>query len=125
MDPFSGPGPVGPSRRFVRQFALTGGRAHSVGLDLPIDTLVTLSGAGRERAPMLFAEQADIARRCQAPISIAEISAHLGVHLGIARVLVSDMVSLGLVDVTTRTGDDVDGPDLFTLERLLDDLQAF
>ena len=125
MDPAHGSGPARPPRRFVRQFALTGGRARSIGLDLPIDTLVTLSGPGRERAPMLFAEQAEIAHRCQSAISIAEISAHLGVHLGIARVLVSDMVSLGLVDVTTRTADEVDGPDLFTLERLLDDLQAF
>ena len=54
----------------------------------------------------------------------AEISAHLHVHLGIARVLVSDLVAHGHVAISdTDTGNN--GPDLPTLERLLDDLKAY
>lgn len=60
---------------------------------------------------------------CAEPLSVAEISAHLGVHLGIARVLVGDLVASGAVVLTTSESGD-DGPNLDTLERLLDDLQS-
>lgn len=108
-------------RRFVRQFALTSGRVHSYGVDLPLDTIVARS-ATPPPGPPPSPEAAQILALCARPLSIAEISAHLGVHLGIARVLVSDLVQLGRVAVTTGVTDD-DGPDLATLERLLDDLQ--
>jgi len=109
--------------RFVRQFALTNGRARSTGENLPLDTIVTLTDRGQAVARMLVGEQARIATLCRQPVSIAEISAHINVHLGIARVLVSDMVVDEIVGVSTSDFDD-HGPDLVTLERLLDDLQA-
>jgi Protein of unknown function (DUF742) len=71
----------------------------------------------------LSGEQLAIVDLTQSPISIAEISAHLHLHLGIARVLVSEMADLGYVVVSTsEIGEG--GPDLPTLERLLDDLQS-
>jgi len=109
--------------RFVRQFALTQGRARSIGTDLPLDTQVQTTLSGRNRERELVAESAAILRMCRTPISIAEISAHLHVHLGVARVLVSDLAATGDVAVTTADHDE-NGPDLLTLERLLDDLQA-
>jgi Protein of unknown function (DUF742) len=112
---------VEPNQRFVRQFALTKGRAQSHGETLPFDTLVTAVPGHRSDGPNL--EYNEILRRSQDPISIAEISAHLGVHIGIARVLVSDMVFEGLVTIATAEFGD-NGPDLRTLERLLHDLQA-
>ena len=45
-----------PSRRFVRQFALTQGRAHSIGRDLPLDTIVTVTDGGLEAAERLDGE---------------------------------------------------------------------
>ncbi|MEZ5232759.1 MAG: DUF742 domain-containing protein [Acidimicrobiia bacterium] len=111
--------------RFVRQFVLTRGRSRSVGADLALDTLVTLTDAGRRRAAggELRAEAAAIARLLDGPLSVAEIGAHLHVHLGIARVLVSDLVADGVAAVSAADFDET-GPDLGTLERLLDDLQA-
>ena len=94
---------------------------HSIGADLPLDTLVTRAD-DPPCDPPPSPETAQILRLCSRPLSIAEISAHLGVHLGVARVLVSDLVQLGHGVVTTGVVD-VDGPDLATLERLLDDLQ--
>ena len=108
--------------RFVRQFALTKGRAYSVGRDLPLDTLVQ-SNVDAAGLAAFSGEQLVILGLCRRPISIAEISAHLGVHLGIARVLVSDLAARRLVEVATGE-DRTDGPDLETLERLLDDLKA-
>lgn len=111
--------------RFVRQFVLTKGRSRSLGADLALDTLVTLTDAGRRRAVggELQAEAAQIARLLDGPLSVAEIGAHLHVHLGIARVLVSDLVAAGIAAVSASDFDE-SGPDLGTLERLLDDLQA-
>jgi hypothetical protein len=111
--------------RFVRQFALTQGRARSLGEDLPLEAVVTVTEACAHRLaadpPRL--EQARIAELAVSPLSVAEVAAHLRVHLGVARVLVSDMAAAGLVALSTADFDD-DGPDLRTLERLLDDLEA-
>jgi hypothetical protein len=110
-------------RRFVRQFALTRGRARSIGRDLPLETLVQSTPLGREQCDVLDPEQATVIDRCASPIAIAEVAARLHTHLGVARVIVSDMVAHELVAISTSDFDD-DGPDLVTLERLLDDLQA-
>jgi hypothetical protein len=116
MPPRSG-GPPGPPR-FVRQFALTQGRTESFGQTLPIESLVIATPTTAQR---LNAEQHTIRALCVRPISIAEISSHMRVHIGIARVLVSDLVANGLATVTTGNQDS--GPDLPTLERLLHDLE--
>jgi predicted ArsR family transcriptional regulator len=97
---------------------------HSVGTDLPLEALVVSTEAGREAQNAMMAEAGQILVLADRPLSIAEVSAHLGVHLGIARVLVSDLVAQGYVEVSDSHFDD-NGPDLPTLERLLDDLQAF
>ena len=116
--------PARPSR-FLRQYALTQGRVHSVGRDLPLDTLVQVSGTGRDRRATVPHEQAAVLDLADRPVSIAEIGAHLHVHLGIARVLVSDLCASGMVAVSTADHPDGAGPDLETLERLLDDLTIF
>jgi hypothetical protein len=106
---------------FVRQYALTQGRVHSVGRDLPLDTLVQV--CGRTPTASLAPEQTAVLALAEAPLSIAEIGAHLHVHLGVARVLVSDLCAHGLVAISDTGGGDE--PDLRTLERLLDDLSSF
>ena len=67
-------------------------------------------------------EQGALLRLANRPVSIAELGAHLHVHLGIARVLVSDMCARELVAVSTSDFAEGEGPDLETLERLFDDL---
>lgn len=120
------PTPPKPPSRFLRQYALTQGRVRSVGRDYPLDTLVQASPLAFEPATNLTPENASIAELTRTrPLSIAEIGAHLHVHLGIARVLVSDMVAHELVAVSASDFLDFDGPDLATLERLLDELQTF
>ena len=106
-------------RRFARQFVLTRGRARSVGEDLSLDALVVASPHGA--AGPLSTTDVDVLRIAHRPIAIAEVAARMGVHLGIARVLVSDLAARRLVQVSPGGGDD--GPDLETLERLLDALQ--
>ncbi len=57
----------------------------------------------------------------QSTTSLAELSALVGVHLGIARVLVGDLIASNLVRIGTTDNAD-DGPELTSLENLLNDL---
>lgn len=110
--------------RFVRQFALTQGRVTSTGDQLTLDTLVLTTALGAKAQGMVPAEQQAILELAKKTISVAEVSAHLGLHLGIARVIVSDLAAAEYLAVRT-TANDASRPDLPTLERLLDDLQAY
>ena len=108
----------------VRSYVMTQGRTRST-VELPLETLVKVSAQGTSAAPRLALERKKIVALCSAPISIAEISAHLSLSLGVARVLVGDMAEEGLLTSYkpqhAQTGD---RPDLKLLERVLDGLQA-
>jgi hypothetical protein len=108
----------------VRSYVLTQGRTRS-NADLPIETLVKVTPTGTAAVPRLQLERKKIVGLCGAPLSIAEISAHLSIPLGVARVLVGDMTEEGLLTSYkpqhAKTGE---RPDLKLLERVLDGLQA-
>jgi hypothetical protein len=114
----------GPAFR-VRSYVITQGRTRST-VDLPLETLVKVTPQGVSAAPRLALERKKIISLCNAPISIAEISAHLRLPLGVARVLVGDMAEQGLLTSFkpqhAKTGEN--RPDLKLLERVLDGLQA-
>ncbi len=107
----------------VRPYALTGGRTRS-GADLPFETLVKVSPLGQSATPRLALERKKIAQMCASPISIAEISAHLKVPIGVARVLVGDMSEEGLLSTYKPDTSAGERPNISLLERVLDGLQA-
>ena len=123
MSTFGDENDDGPVLR-VRSYVLTQGRTRS-NADLPIETLVKVTAAGTSAAPRLQLERKKIIGLCNSPLSIAEISAHLSIPLGVARVLVGDMAEEGLLTSykpqPAQTGE---RPDLKLLERVLDGLQA-
>jgi Protein of unknown function (DUF742) len=123
MSTFGDENDDGPVLR-VRSYVLTQGRTRS-NADLPIETLVKVTAAGTSAAPRLQLERKKIIGLCNSPLSIAEISAHLSIPLGVARVLVGDMAEEGLLTSYkpqhAQTGE---RPDLKLLERVLDGLQA-
>jgi hypothetical protein len=108
----------------VRPYALTGGRTRSSS-NLAIETIVRTSPYGLAQQSRLTLERKRIVSLCVVPISIAEVSAHLHIALGAARVLVGDMTEEGLLDShkppTSRSGDRLD---IKLLERVRDGLQA-
>jgi Protein of unknown function (DUF742) len=108
----------------VRPYALTGGRTRSA-IDLPIETIVRSTLRGLSLASQLTLERKRIVTMCTVPLSIAEISAHMHVPLGVARVLVGDMNAEALLETNKipvlKPGD---RPDIKLLERVLDGLQA-
>jgi hypothetical protein len=115
---------AGDGPRVVPVYALTRGRTRSAGRDLPWETLVTTTPAGHAALSRLRFEQARIIRLCRRPVSVAEVSAELGVPVGVARVLVSDLYADGMLMVHLPTLNDRGRPGAEILERLLTALRA-
>jgi hypothetical protein len=114
--------PIDP--RLVPVYALTRGRTRSVGQDLPWETLVTSTGAGLSSLPRLRFEQSLIVDFCREPVSLAEVAVQLKVPLGVARVLVSDLNTGGMLEVHRPQLTDDGRPSTEVLERLLAGLKA-
>ena len=108
----------------VRPYAITGGRTRSTHGGADRDD----RGAHRQRARAALgarpaSRRATSSGSATTPLSVAEISAHLHLPLGVARVLVGDMTDEGLVDFN-RSQAGGDRPSLRLLERVFDGLQA-
>jgi hypothetical protein len=110
--------PADPSMPSVRPYVLTGGRTRAR-VDLGLETLVsTRSGAGRTVPSPAHRAVLD---RCVVACSVAEVAAALGVPLGVARVLIGDIVVSGALQVHgTAT---VGAPEAELLTRVLDGLR--
>ena len=108
--------------RLVRPYALTGGRTRASIGDLPIEALVVSTPEGLEAVEPRH-EARTIVSLCREPMSVAEVSARVGIPLGVARVLVGDLLSDGHVQVHRATVGDA-RPDVRLLTRVLDGLQA-
>lgn len=83
----------------VRPYLITGGRVRPVDATLEIEAQVVTTQAGRAATDRLSFEHRDIVALCAQPIAIAEIAAQLSMHLGVARVLSSDLIALGYLAV--------------------------
>jgi hypothetical protein len=81
----------------VRPYAVTGGRTRPSSSDLPIEALVQ---SLRAPAPGMTAETAKILDLTGTEfLSIAELSAHVKLPVGIVRVIVSDLADEGKVRI--------------------------
>ncbi|MFD8529279.1 DUF742 domain-containing protein [Streptosporangium canum] len=103
----------------VRMYAVTGGRT-APRTQLAMEALVS-SATSTQLGLSYIREYRVISDLCRQVRSVAEISALLGIPLGVARVLVSDMEAEGLVRVH-HPQIDQDGPGLHLLERVLSGL---
>lgn len=82
----------------VRPYAMTGGRTRPKGQFDLVALVVATQGASAVASSM-DPEHAAIMTICQSPQSVAEISAHLDLPLGIVRVLLGDLRERGLIMV--------------------------
>jgi hypothetical protein len=106
-----------------RPYAITGGRTRSA-TQLPIEAILRTTANGADRFPRLALERKRIVALCAVPISIAEVSAHLHLPLGVVRVLAGDLVGEGLLMANVGMTNDRGRPDARLLERVLDGLSA-
>jgi hypothetical protein len=75
----------------LRPFIVTAGRTRPLLDGLRIETMIYALPAALS-APLKF-ERRQIVQLCQTPLSVAEIAAALEVPLGVARVLIGDLVA--------------------------------
>lgn len=101
----------------VRPYVLTGGRTRG-GVEFAVEALVTAVRGTSRPEPV---EHTRIRALCVRPRSVAELAALTGVPLGVARVLLGDMLVTGAISVH-RTAD-AGGPDLALMERVLSGLR--
>jgi Protein of unknown function (DUF742) len=97
-------GAVEDEPNLVRPYTLTAGRTDSR-VDLPLEAPVeTLTSA---KPPLWPGNdvRGQILKLCVDQPSVAEIAAHLSVPLGVARVLVGDLVTQGYLRVHATLGD--------------------
>jgi Protein of unknown function (DUF742) len=107
---------------WVRPYVVTGGRTHT--RHLLVHTLVFAPDYNPSLVAQLPPEARFLYERAHTHTeSVAELSAHCGIPLGVTRVLLSDLVAAGHVEV---------GPDPYAspydselLERIIDGLQQF
>jgi hypothetical protein len=87
----------------LRPFVLTGGRVNAADPEIDVETQVTLRPydprAGRVPLGSLGPETQAIVELCVEPVSVAEISARLRLHLGVTKILVADLRAAGYLDV--------------------------
>lgn len=101
----------------IRPFMLTGGRTRPRQQGLRIESLVQAKpGTATER---LRFETRRIVELCAEPLSLAELSGRLRVPLGVVRVLVSDLVSDGVLAPAERADRSIE-----LLERIRDRVRA-
>ncbi len=112
-----------PQHALVRPYMLTRGRtSSSLGafeLHAPALALVTPEQLGRGATP----EARRIIELCQTPMSVAELSARIGMPVGVLRVLVGDLVVARMVQVR-QSEDQAEHRDVRLLERLLEGIRA-
>jgi Protein of unknown function (DUF742) len=82
----------------VRPYARTGGRTEG-SRELRLETLLSVSRTDL----VLMLEHSRIVEICEATSSVAEVAAALAAPLGVARVLLSDLIEMGVLSV--HTGD--------------------
>jgi Protein of unknown function (DUF742) len=101
--PDAGPEPEQDGRddSFLRPFILTQGRTRPLHDGLRIETLIMASPAALS-APTQH-ERRRIVEICQQPLSLAEVAVALAVPLGVARVLIADLVADNLVTLREPT----------------------
>lgn len=100
------------SSSFVRPYFYTRGRTRAA-VELAVEALVSVApGAVCPLGPAGSAFEL-----CREPRSVAEVAARMGVPLGVARVLLGDLVGAGTA-VVHRTAD-ASGPDLDLMQRVL------
>jgi hypothetical protein len=110
--------PPGHEESFLRPFMLTGGRTRPRLDGLRVETLVH-AVPGVRSAPLEF-EQRRIVELCREPLSVAEIAAAINAPLGVARVLIADLLASDLVRCHEEHGE----LSIRLLERILAGIRA-
>jgi uncharacterized protein DUF742 len=84
-------------RQRIRPYTMTGGRTNPTRADLELEALVATRRHGPPASADLVLEQRSIVELCRETLSIAEVSARLGIPINVVKILVGDLADAGLV----------------------------
>ncbi len=118
----AGPGPTPRLPRVVRPYVLTGGRTKPTGPVLALEATVLAAPTARAHTLPATPENARILELSVDPVSIAELAGRLTLPVGVVRILVDDLTTVGAVTVDAPTPSAA--TDVGLLERLLDGIRA-
>lgn len=109
-----------PAARVVRPYTLTAGRTTSQ-VDVPMEATVELTESGHDRHWPSHDPSSRIIELCVSErLSVAEIAARSGLAIGVARVLVGDLVGHGYVQLQKTLTDSTSSAERINLiERTL------
>jgi uncharacterized protein DUF742 len=108
----------------ARPYAWTDGRTQPT-VELAVEARVLTTPRGAALPAQRTSAMWTVTQLCLQPRSIAEIAAHLAVPLGVARVLVADLLDDELVGVEATLTDDAGADERRRLiERVLSGLRA-
>jgi hypothetical protein len=108
--------------RLVRPFTLTGGRTRPSRADFTLITTVTAVDPPPSSAARPQPEQLRILRRCDRPIAVAELAAHLDLPVSVVVIMLCDLLEAGLITVHPPHPVSPRSPDLDLLQKVRDGL---
>ena len=83
--------------RLIRPYAITGGRTGSEGPEIQLESQIQASTRASAHLGAYRWEAAKVIELVQVPMALVEVAARLEIPLGVARVLVADLVRDGSV----------------------------
>ena len=105
-----------PAEETLRPFVLTSGRVSSGDREISLETQVTSNyddaGTAHYATAGLPSELRAIITLCDVPMSVAEISARLRLHLGVTRILVGDLRAAGHLEIHHQDVTENHSPDV-------------
>jgi hypothetical protein len=96
VDAGDGDGDDGEGGRLIRPYAMTGGRTLAE-TDIKLEAQIQASTRASQHLGAYRWEAAKVVELVQTPMALIEIAARLQIPIGVARVLVADLVADGAV----------------------------
>jgi hypothetical protein len=115
--------PTTPTTPGVRSYMITKGRAHTDGVRLEFETILSATPLGERRGPTLNFEQGKVmALVLESQQSVAEVAALLSLPIGVVKVVCADLVGEGLLEPHAASTDVAS--DVSLLTRLIQGVRA-
>lgn len=90
---------VDETGRLIRPYAMTGGRTGADGPEIHLESQVVSTPKGLEQNSERRWEAARVIDLAEHPVALVEIAARLEIPIGVARVIVADLVADGAVTI--------------------------
>lgn len=84
----------------VRPYAMTGGRTRVPQVNFDLIAVIVTADVPVPDDAGLGPEHMTILDRCRRPLSVAEVASEIDLPLGVARVLLGDLLGFGLITVS-------------------------